>query len=284
MDTDVPPSAANGNGLGQETRAMSETEQYHDRWSAELYDYRLGHHREDIELWLGLAKEGGETALELACGTGRATLEMARRGQQIVGLDRSPYMLEMARRKLAEEATEVQARTRLVEGDMADFDLGETFGLVFIPARSYQILPTREAQRGCLLSCARHLQRGGLLAIQLFNPSLSRLIAPGGIDEEPDEFTAHDGAAVLNTGHADYNLAEQTLLWTDRYECRGADGSVTRRTYLLPMRYVFRFEMEWALEACGFAVDRLWGDFAKSEFRADSPEMIFIARRSGRGA
>jgi SAM-dependent methyltransferase len=247
---------------------MSEVVQYGDRWSAELYDHRVGHHREDIDLWLGLAEEAGGTALELACGTGRATLEMARRGRPVVGLERSPYMLEIARRHLAEEPAEVQARTRLVEGDMAGFDLGETFGLIFIPARSFLILPTREAQRGCLLSCARHLRPGGLLAIDVFNPTLSRLIAPG-----------HDGSAILNTGHSDYDLAEQTLLWTDRYECRAADGSVTNRTYLLPMRYVFRYEMEWAFEACGFAVDRLWGDFAKSEFRADSPEMVFVARK-----
>jgi hypothetical protein len=119
---------------------------------------------------------------------------------------------------------------------MAGFDLGETFGLIFIPARSYQILPTREAQRGCLLSCAQHLRPGGLLGIDLFSPNLSYLIAPGGMDVPPDGFTLPDGSAVRETGHSDYNLAEQTLLWTDRYECRGADGSVTRRTYLLPMR------------------------------------------------
>lgn len=258
---------------------MSETVQYHDRWSAELYDQRAGDHHEDVELWLGLAKEAGGTALELACGTGRVTLEMARRGQQMVGLERSPHMLEIARRHLAEEPAEVQARVRLVEGDMAGFDLGETFGLVFIPARSYQILPTREAQRGCLLSCARHLRSGDLLAIQLFNPSLPRLIAPGGVDEEPDEFTLPDGSAVRETGHSGYNLAEQTLLWTDQYECRGADGSVTKRTYLLPMRYVFRYEMEWAFEACGFEVQALYGDFGKSPYTAESGEMIFVARR-----
>jgi hypothetical protein len=37
--------------------------------------------------------------------------------------------------------------------------------------------------------------------------------------------------------------------------------------------------MEWMLEACGFQVQALYGNPDRSEFRADSPEMIFVARR-----
>jgi len=38
--------------------------------------------------------------------------------------------------------------------------------------------------------------------------------------------------------------------------------------------------MEWMLDACGFEVAALYGDFDRSPFTAASPEMIFVARRA----
>ena len=43
----------------------------------------------------------GKTALDLGCGTGRATALMALRGARVTGLDFSPGMLDVAREKLA---------------------------------------------------------------------------------------------------------------------------------------------------------------------------------------
>jgi hypothetical protein len=41
--------------------------------------------------------------------------------------------------------------------------------------------------------------------------------------------------------------------------------------------------MEWALEACGFEVQALYGDFGKGPYAAESGEMVFVARRNGSG-
>jgi hypothetical protein len=45
------------------------------------------------------------------------------------------------------------------------------------------------------------------------------------------------------------------------------------------MRYYFRYEVEHLLELSGFRVVALFGDFDKSAFSADSPEMIFVSER-----
>jgi hypothetical protein len=37
--------------------------------------------------------------------------------------------------------------------------------------------------------------------------------------------------------------------------------------------------MEWMFEACGLEVQALYGDFDRSPFTADSPQMIFVARK-----
>jgi len=254
---------------------------YDDPWVCEMYDLVAGRliADGDLDLWIGLAEKSGGSVLELACGTGRVLLPLARAGYDITGLDLSPYQLAVAKRKLAAEDEEVRKRVCLLEGDMSAFGVGERFGLIIIPARAFQCLLERADQRRCLEACAAHLRPGGLLAIDVFNPRLSRLTAEGGVEESGEEYPGVDGVTVRETGHTDYDLANQSMVWHSRYECTAAEGAVTVHQCVLPLRYFFRFEMEWMLEACGFEVEALYGNFDRSPFTAESPEMIFVARR-----
>jgi len=253
---------------------------YKDEWSAETYDSLLRTWRDDVGLWLDLANDTGGPVLELACGGARALLPLAQAGHECVGVDLSPHMLSIARRKLQQEPEEVRGRVAFVEGNMKSFDLGREFGLIFVTARSFQALLTRDDQRACLQRCARHLRPGGLLGMDVFNPRLDRVVQPGGVDEKPEEYDGPDGCRVRETGHTDYDLANQTLAWKSRAECTSPDGKVVVREYDCPLHYFFRFEMEWMLEACGFAVEALYGNFDRSQFTAESPEMVFVARRA----
>src|SRR5277367_2533231 len=52
------------------------------------------------DFYLGVAEEvSAETVVDLGCGTGIITLEFASRGYGMIGVDPSPVMLEVARRK-----------------------------------------------------------------------------------------------------------------------------------------------------------------------------------------
>jgi len=253
---------------------------YGDQWSAELYAHVMDPRRDDVPFWLSLAERAGGPVLELACGGGRALLPFAHAGHECVGLDLSPHMLRFFERKLANEAAGVRQRVRLVAGDMADLSLDQEFGMIFIANRSFQALLTRAEQRKCLEACARHLKPGGLLGIDVFNTNLARLVQPGGVEESPDELTGPDATRIAVTAHTDYNLLEQSLCSTWRHEFTDADGRPQRRDYVIDLHYFFRFEFEWMLEACGFEVEARYGNFDRSEFTADSPEMIFVARRA----
>jgi SAM-dependent methyltransferase len=229
---------------------------------------------------MSLAERVGGPVLELACGGGRALLPFARAGYECVGLELSPHMLSFFERKLAEEPEKVRRRIRVVKGDMTAPSLDREFGTVFIAARSFQALLTRGEQRSCLEACARHLKPGGLLGIDVFNPRLGYVIAPAGVDNERDELTGPDGVRITVSYHTDYNPREQSLRSVWRHEFVDADGRPQCRDYAVDLHYFFRFEMEWMLEACGFEVEALYGNFDRSPFTADSPEMIFVARRA----
>ena len=252
---------------------------YEDPWTAEIYDYQSQGRGNDVPFWLALAHPAGGDVLELACGTGRVLLPLARAGVGITGLDVSEPMLSVARRKLQHEPTEVTDRVTLVRGDMRQFELGRRFALVIIPYSAFQVLLTRADQRACLERCRAHLEPGGRLAIDVFNPRLSRLASPAPVAEGPREFPGPERQTVRWSGETEYDLAAQTLRSRWRYERIAPDGRTTESEHLLELHYFFRFELEWMLEACGFEVEALYGDFDRSEFTAESGEMVFVARR-----
>ena len=137
---------------------------------------RLSDSVDDLPFYVGLAREAasrGEQVLELGCGTGRVTVPMALAGAAVTGLDSSPAMLDIARAK----AEQAGVRVRWVEGDMADFELEQRFGLVVIPFRSFLHLSSAQEQSGCLASIHRHLTAGGRLALNFY---VARAGASGG--------------------------------------------------------------------------------------------------------
>ncbi len=141
---------------------------------AQFYDhvYRTRSHKDD-DYYANLAKgEGAGPVLELGCGTGRILILTAREGLDVTGIDLSEDMLEILRSKLADEPEEVQARTQVVPADIRDFDLETRFELITVPVRPFQHLITVEDQLACLTCAHRHLEPGGRLALDVFDPNL----------------------------------------------------------------------------------------------------------------
>jgi len=252
---------------------------YEDPWTAQVYDYQTQGRGNDVPFWLSLAEEADDETLEIACGTGRVLVPLARAGLRVTGLDVSKAMLAVARRKLGGEPAEVSERVNLIHADMTQFDLGRQFGLVIIPFSAFQVLLTRSEQRACLERCRAHLEAGRLLAIDVFNPQLIRLTSSAPVLEGPEEFSGPEGETVRWSGETEYNLASQTLRSRWRYERTTSGGETTVSQHVLALHYFFRFEVEWMLEACGFEVEAVYGNFEGSAFAGDSPEMIFVARK-----
>jgi SAM-dependent methyltransferase len=237
---------------------------------------------EDVPFYTELALQAhaaGLTVLELACGTGRVAIPIARAGVRVVGLDRSPAMLAVARSKAAG-----LANLTLVEGDMAGFDLGQRFGLIYVPARSFLLLTTVAEQLSCLTAVRRHLAPGGRFALNFFQPSVVPIAEGlttrrrGPRRTEPDGRSA-EGRRLVRWTDSRYDTAEQ-LIDEDRLpEELSDDGAVISRVYRnLRLRYVFRYEMEHLLVRSGFDVEALYGWFDKRPFDRDSAEMVWVAR------
>ncbi len=241
--------------------------------------------RSDVQFFVELARESGGPVLEVGCGTGRVLLPTAREGIEITGLDVSDGMLAELRRRLGDEAPEVQARVRVVQGDMRNFDLGPQFALVTIPFRPFQHLTTVEDEMACLTTIHHHLKPGGRLVLDLFNPSLPLLVDDARFEEsEPgEEVQLPDGRRFYRTWRlVDRNLFTQVQQVEMYYYVGYPDGHQEREVHAFPMRWLFRFEVEHLLARCGFEVEHLYAGYDKSEYGSKYPgELIFVARKPG---
>jgi SAM-dependent methyltransferase len=249
---------------------------------AQTYDESVPDWPGEIDFYQSLASEAKarrEALLELACGTGRVTIRLAREGIETVGLDISPQMLEVARRKSRDIPN-----LHWVQADMCTFDLGQTFGLVLIPGHAFQNLNTPEEQVACLECLHRHLNPGGILVIHLDHQDVSWLgdlvRGKGGIFEPAEQFQHPLTGQPIRASRAwSYEPATQTAICTTVWEALGEAGQVVATWKTKPVRLhcLFRFEMEHLLVRTGFSIDSVYGDFFCHPLEDKSANMIWVA-------
>jgi trans-aconitate methyltransferase len=103
-------------------------------WDAGLYDDKHAFvWQYGASLVQLLAPKPGERILDLGCGTGHLTSQIAESGAQVVGLDHSDEMLAQAR--------SAYPRLEFVQGDARDFTFTEPFDAIFSNAVLHWIRP-----------------------------------------------------------------------------------------------------------------------------------------------
>ena len=125
---------------------------------AELYDIAFDWDISDEVDWL-VERLEATTVLEPGCGSGRMLEALADRGCQVVGIDTSPQMIELSRRRLG-------TRGEVFEADMTHFDLGRTFDGAVCPINT--LLHLSPAQLGRHLHrMSEHLERRARYLVQV---------------------------------------------------------------------------------------------------------------------
>ena len=253
-----------------------------EQFYAETYDASVPDWPNEINFYQEMAanaKHADGSVLELACGTGRVAIQLARGGVSVVGLDLSPHMLEIAQRKSKE-----LDNLRWVKGNMQSFQLNEMFGLIIVTGDAFQHMITPEEQVACLECIKRHLRPGAQLVIHVNHDSLTWL--GGLVDQKEHPFEAEKKFIRATTGREiqphsawSYERSTQTAIVHARWEELDSDGHVTDSWQMAPVRIhvVFRFEMEHLFSRVGFKVDAVYGDFSRNAFADNSPDMIWVA-------
>lgn len=251
---------------------------------ARFYDDDYRFYDEDIDLAVELAQQCGGDVLELGCGTGRVLVPIAAAGCRIAGVDSSPALLDIARKKLV--ADQLVESAELIQDDLRTFDLGkgkrgrDRFHFAYCVSNTLMHLTTQHDQIQVLKNTWRHLKPGGLLLLALFNPDVARLVEVTGVQELADRWTDPEtGADVVKWAVRTVDWAEQLQETLFIYEEIFADGRVQRTACPFTLRFLWRGEAELMLTQTGFMVEEVWGNFFGDPYAADSDNLIILARK-----
>ena len=215
----------------------------YDRWAADM--------TEDVPFYVELAKEADGPVVELAVGTGRVAIPVARAtGRTVVGIDSSPAMLEQAR-----DAGGDLLDLRL--GDMRDFELEEPAALVYCPFRALLHLPTwtrpparLRAGRGRVAS-----RRSLRLERVRFRPRDRRASGRPATGGAVPAHAALRGRRQPGRHRARLGRDAAALWWSTRNEWLGL------------------------VEVAGLEVEALYGWFDRRPYDNESREMVWVARK-----
>jgi SAM-dependent methyltransferase len=267
---------------------MSEAPQFYQApgLNVETYDVLteqlLGTDPNELKFYLDQAELTGDPVLELGAGTGRVSWALAEAGRAIVGLDLSEPMLRLAEAKRTTVSPSARGRARFVRGDMADFELGGTFSLVIIPYRGFQVLVSPEDQERSLRCIHHHLQEGGRLIIDLFDPRLDWCTPEPSI---PSDLTTLRHPVSGNTVKVEkirLKTDPVTQVLTERWcfsEIDGGGETSRVEEELLTMRWTYRQEMRYLFQLTGFTVESEFSDFRGSP-PAYGKEQIWVVRKA----
>ena len=237
---------------------------------ARFYDWEnaqtLG--RRDVPFWRRLAAAADGRVLELGCGTGRVSIPLARAGVDIVGIDRSPSMLDRSRRKS-------RRRLPLVQGDIRSLPFRRrSFAMVLAPYGILQSL-TRPRDLGrTLASIAAVVQPGGTLAIDLV-PDVPRW------REYADRVTFRGrsrGAQVTLVESVHQDRVRRLTTFDERY-VEERRGRTVEKRFSLVFRTLTVEGMRRALTRSGFSVEAVLGDYQGRPWDDRADVWIIVARR-----
>jgi SAM-dependent methyltransferase len=214
-----------------------------------------------------LAADSGATSIvDLGCGTGLMTCELAGQGYAVTGVDPSRMMLSTARERRYGE------RVRWIEGDAGALETGDA-DLAMMTGHVAQFLVSDASWHRTLTALGSALRPGGILAFEARNP----------VAREWERWNreARWSASDPNVGPIE--------CWSEVHEVR--DGIVSYANHYLFVatgeelvsmcRLRFRTEVELTrtLASAGFTVEHVYGDWDRRDVGPGARELIVVAHR-----
>ena len=230
-----------------------EYDKLHERYTVDL-DY--------ITNYLGERKE---TIIELACGTGRLAIPLAKHGHIVYGVDIDEGMLAHAEKKASAEGVTLHLSMQ----DCTKLTLPIQANFMYMTGNSFQHFLTNESQDALFAAVKKHLQKGGEFVFDTRNPILAELSVVDTYEETYERY----GETIHVTSVETYEPLTQILTCKSTYKLpmRNYEDSIK-------LRYTYPLELQRLLAQHGFEVVAIYGSWKKAEFTASSVSMVVHVR------
>jgi 2-polyprenyl-3-methyl-5-hydroxy-6-metoxy-1,4-benzoquinol methylase len=244
-------------------------EQYGERYDNEQFTSGTVGECDFIEHEIGHNK--GMRILDIGCGTGRHSIELARRGYSVTGIDLSDSMLNRARSKAATQNVLIDFQKQ----DARDLPFRNQFDLaIMLCEGGFPLMETDEMNYAILQSAARSLAAEGTLIFTTLNGLFP-------LFHSVKDFLA----AAQSEGSASYTNNTFDLMTFRDHNTTIITNDLGERVELqCNERYYVPSEITWLLRSLGFSAIDIFGATLGAFSRAhtlttEDYEMLIIARR-----
>jgi SAM-dependent methyltransferase len=222
----------------------------------------------DTDFYLRLAADvGAGRILDLGCGTGLLTRELATPAREVTGIDPAAAMLAAARRGPGAD------RVAWVEGDSAALGTPDA-DLAVMTGNVAQVFLDDGHWETTLRHLHAALRPGGHLAFESRNPDV-RAWEGWHRDATQEQVDTPDGTLECWMDVIDVRDGLVHLVGHNVFLVTGEDVVVHSR-----LRFRSRTELTHSLGRAGFAVEHVYGDWDRGPVTDASRVLVFVARRS----
>jgi SAM-dependent methyltransferase len=239
-----------------------------DAFWRELYPFlftreRLAAGDEHVEQALALIRPRGRAALDLACGPGRCSIALARRGFTVTGVDRTRLLLDRARAR----ARRARVAVEWVRADMRDFVREESFDLALSMFTSFGYFDDKEDDLVVLRNVLASLKPGGVFLMELVGKEyLAGVFLPVTMETLPDGSRLVQSHEIFDDWTRIRN--EWVLIRKGR-----------TRTFRFHHTIYSGQEIRDRLLAAGFERVQLYGSLQGDPYDRESERLVTVARR-----
>lgn len=229
------------------------------------YDETYKSYTEDLEFIKAHLDENTQSIIELACGTGRLAIPLAKQGHLVYGVDIDAGMLNYAQNKATNEGVNIDLSVQ----DCTQLNLPIKSNFIFMTGNSFQHFLTNESQDALFNSVKRHLNPKGEFIFDTRNPILHEL---SNVDMF-EELLESNGETTRVISKEEYNHLTQILECTSTYISSNNEYKDS-----IKLRYTYPLELKRLLQQHGFELINLYGSWKKEKFDANSISMIVHAQ------
>ncbi|MDX2443953.1 MAG: class I SAM-dependent methyltransferase [Bacteroidales bacterium] len=227
----------------------------------------------DDHYYLRKIAETKGPVLEIGAGTGRFFIDALHQGADIYGIDISPEMIKVLKKKL-----EKKDHHRVSVQDATSFNFDKKFDLIIAPFRVLSHVMEPADQLSLLNQVNSYLTKDGQFIFDLYVPNLPMLI--NGVKNSLDFDGEYEkGKKLKRIVNMQADLMNQIsyvnmkLVWDE-------DNRQVEKDWNFKMRYFFRFELEHLTKRSNLNLVQIFGDFSESKLNSESKEFIVVCKKS----
>jgi len=224
--------------------------------------------REAIDLILRhVSISKASAVLDLACGNGRHSMLLAKRGFNVTGIDLSKYLISEARKRLCRtKVTNLKFKVR----DMRHFSFPKKFDLIVNLFTSFGYFQNDDENWSVIECCARSLKTPGYLVVDYFNTTFLRR------NIEPYSISRSRGRVFIQTRRIVNSYVRKDIFLVTR-----DNKKYDFRRYYERIKLYSLQDFSEMFRQNGLEVIRVFGNYDGSSFvLKKSPRLIIIGKKS----